>query len=109
MLHPSNFLVSFRTHTQSWLSGSLYSLIQLLGGSPFPREASIGSDRYSLTTKAAATLGAGDLEAAVKVPPGADEYEWIAVKTLDIFNEINLLLGAISDFCKLPASIMVVV
>mmetsp|Transcript_20378 Transcript_20378/g.51448 ORF Transcript_20378/g.51448 Transcript_20378/m.51448 type:complete len:224 (-) Transcript_20378:107-778(-) len=46
-----------------------------------------------------ATLGAGDLQGAVMLPEGEDKNEWLAVCTLDFFNQINLLYGAITEFC----------
>ena len=30
---------------------------------------------------------------------GEDENEWLAVNTVDFFNEINLLYGVIAEFC----------
>jgi len=33
------------------------------------------------------------------LPKGEDQKEWIAVNTVDFFNEINLLYGTISEFC----------
>jgi len=35
----------------------------------------------------------------VQLPKGEDLKEWIAVNTVDFFNEINLLYGTISEFC----------
>lgn len=48
---------------------------------------------------AKATLGTGDLASAVQLPKGEDQNEWLAVNTVDFFNEISLLYGTISDFC----------
>jgi len=48
---------------------------------------------------AKATLGSGDLASAVQLPKGEDQNEWLAVNTVDFFNEISLLYGTISDFC----------
>jgi len=45
------------------------------------------------------TLGSSDLWSQVKKPPGASEEEWLAVSTVDMFNELNLLAGAVSDLC----------
>lgn len=36
---------------------------------------------------------------AVLLPPGEDENEWLAVNTVDFFNEISLLYGTVTDFC----------
>lgn len=45
------------------------------------------------------TLGSSDLSLQVKLPPGASEEEWLAVQTVDVFNELNLLAGAVADLC----------
>jgi len=45
------------------------------------------------------TLGSQDLGQQVKLPPGASEEEWLAVCTIDFFNELNLLSGAVADLC----------
>lgn len=69
--------------------------------------------------KAKATLGSGNLRQAVILPPGEDSTlfrpplfflsfyvfvsflgnEWLAVNTVDFFNQINLLYGSITEFC----------
>ena len=33
------------------------------------------------------------------LPEGEDEHEWLAVNTVDFFNEINLLYGIVAEFC----------
>ena len=33
------------------------------------------------------------------LPPGEDLNEWLAVNTVDFFNEINLLYGIVAEFC----------
>ena len=35
----------------------------------------------------------------LELPKGEDQNEWLAVNTVDFFNEISLLYGTISDFC----------
>jgi len=45
------------------------------------------------------TLGSGDLRQAVILPPGEDANEWIAVNTVDFFEQINMLYGTITEFC----------
>mmetsp|Transcript_58024 Transcript_58024/g.92169 ORF Transcript_58024/g.92169 Transcript_58024/m.92169 type:complete len:213 (+) Transcript_58024:47-685(+) len=48
----------------------------------------------------AATLGATkDIKAIVKTPKGEKLNEWLAVNTVDFFNEISLLYGIITDYC----------
>eukprot|EP01029_Cantina_marsupialis_P008175 TRINITY_DN1944_c3_g1_i1.p1 TRINITY_DN1944_c3_g1~~TRINITY_DN1944_c3_g1_i1.p1 ORF type:complete len:228 (+),score=33.80 TRINITY_DN1944_c3_g1_i1:38-685(+) len=58
-----------------------------------------GSQREKLHRVAEATLGSGDMSIAVCLPAGENIDEWIAVNTVDFFNEINLLFGTISEFC----------
>ncbi|XP_043529924.1 MOB kinase activator 1B-like [Chiloscyllium plagiosum] len=58
-----------------------------------------GSHQYELLKHAEATLGSGNLRLAVMLPDGEDLNEWIAVNTVDFFNQINLLYGTITDYC----------
>ncbi|KAL2458874.1 Uncharacterized protein Fot_55437 [Forsythia ovata] len=47
-----------------------------------------------------ATLGSGNLREAVRrLPPGEDLNEWLAVNTVDFFNQVNLLYGTLTEFC----------
>jgi len=55
--------------------------------------------RYDLHKYAKATLGSGNLKVAVKLPEREDANEWLAVNTVDFFNQINLLYGSITEFC----------
>eukprot|EP01122_Echinamoeba_exundans_P011189 TRINITY_DN435_c0_g1_i1.p1 TRINITY_DN435_c0_g1~~TRINITY_DN435_c0_g1_i1.p1 ORF type:complete len:216 (-),score=60.46 TRINITY_DN435_c0_g1_i1:209-856(-) len=55
--------------------------------------------RYELHKQAKATLGSGNLKLAVKLPEREDINEWLAVNTVDFFNQINLLYGSITEFC----------
>jgi MOB kinase activator 1 len=48
---------------------------------------------------AKATLGSGNMRSAVVLPKGEDKDEWLAVNTVDFFNEISLLYGTITEFC----------
>eukprot|EP01084_Bolivina_argentea_P025947 48244_1 len=48
---------------------------------------------------ATATLGAGNMREAVRLPKGEDFNEWLAVNTVDFFNEISLLYGIITEYC----------
>lgn len=55
--------------------------------------------RFLLHQHAQATLGAGRLLDAVKLPPGEDLYDWLAVNVTDFFNEVSLLYGVLADVC----------
>lgn len=59
--------------------------------------------RHKLSEYAKATLGSGNMRTAVVLPKGEEKNEWLAVNTVDFFNEISLLYGTISEFCK-PSS-----
>ncbi|KAK9900455.1 Mob1/phocein [Cystobasidium minutum MCA 4210] len=59
-----------------------------------------GTQQYALKKYADATLGSGNLRQAVKLPEGEDLSEWLAVNTLDFFNQINMLYGTITEFCS---------
>jgi len=56
--------------------------------------------RYStLLMERQKTLGSVELWEQVKLPEGASENEWLAVNTIDIFNDLTLLTGALRDVC----------
>ncbi|EGS23877.1 maintenance of ploidy protein mob1-like protein [Thermochaetoides thermophila DSM 1495] len=59
-----------------------------------------GATSYQLRQYAEATLGGGSLRKVVKLPEGEDENEWLAVNLVDFYNQINLLYGAITEFCS---------
>lgn len=44
------------------------------------------------------TLG-GNLALAVQLPEGEDVNEWLAVNTVDFYNQINLLYGTLTEYC----------
>ncbi|NWZ33157.1 MOB1A kinase, partial [Brachypodius atriceps] len=85
--------------------GKLEMLLLLLSGSrsskTFKPKKNIpeGSHQYELLKHAEATLGSGNLRQAVMLPEGEDLNEWIAVNTVDFFNQINMLYGTITEFC----------
>ncbi|KAF1318265.1 Maintenance of ploidy protein mob1, partial [Globisporangium splendens] len=58
-----------------------------------------GTKRYDLHKHAQATLGNGDMRNAVAVPAGEDPNDWLAVHTVDFFNEISIIYGTIIEFC----------
>jgi MOB kinase activator 1 len=43
--------------------------------------------------------GGGNFREAVKLPEREDLNEWLAVNTVDFFNQLNLLYGSITEFC----------
>lgn len=52
----------------------------------------------TLHSYAAATLGSGDLAAAVRLPEGEDESEWLACHVVDFYNAVSLMYGT-GAFC----------
>merc|ERR1719197_490110 len=58
-----------------------------------------GTKRYELHKHAKATLGSGNLRLAVQLPEREELNEWLAVNTVDFFNQINLLYGSVTEFC----------
>ncbi|EQL02874.1 Mob1/phocein [Ophiocordyceps sinensis CO18] len=65
-----------------------------------PRAGKGGATSYQLRQYAEVTLGGGSLRKAVKLPEGEDENEWLSVNMVDFYNQINLLYGAITEFCS---------
>ncbi|KAK9381898.1 Mob1/phocein [Kockiozyma suomiensis] len=61
------------------------------------------STNFQLRQYAEATLGSGSLRHAVKLPEGEDLNEWLAVNTVDFYNQINMLYGTVTQFCS-PSS-----
>ncbi|NXL95725.1 MOB3B kinase, partial [Alectura lathami] len=59
-----------------------------------------GTQKFELHKRAQASLYSGvDLKAAVQLPRGEDENDWVAVHVVDFFNRINLIYGTICEFC----------
>lgn len=52
-----------------------------------------------LMRHAEATLGSGNLRQAVMLPEGEDVNEWVAVNTVDFFNQLTMLIGTLADHC----------
>ncbi|KAJ9533071.1 hypothetical protein QJQ45_018172 [Haematococcus lacustris] len=46
-----------------------------------------------------ATLGSGNIMAAVQLPPGEDLQEWLAVNTVDFYNAVSVLYATLGEFC----------
>lgn len=63
------------------------------------KNAPSGSKGAQLHKHIIATLGSGNLMEAVRLPPGEDLNEWMAVNTVDFFNQVNLLHGTLAEFC----------
>lgn len=63
------------------------------------KKAAPGTRRFELHQHAQATLGAGRLLDAVKLPAGEDVNDWLAVNVTDFYNEVSLLYGVLADVC----------
>ncbi|KAM7258002.1 hypothetical protein ACFE04_013743 [Oxalis oulophora] len=46
-----------------------------------------------------ASLSSGHLREAVKLPTGEDINEWLAVHTVDFYNQVHMLYLTVTDFC----------
>ncbi|KAH9372914.1 hypothetical protein HPB48_016538 [Haemaphysalis longicornis] len=57
------------------------------------KSISEGTHQYDLMKQAAATQGSGNLRLAVMLREGEDLNEWVAVDTVDFFNQIHILYG----------------
>eukprot|EP00026_Physarum_polycephalum_P017418 Phypoly_transcript_18638.p1 GENE.Phypoly_transcript_18638~~Phypoly_transcript_18638.p1 ORF type:complete len:191 (+),score=16.83 Phypoly_transcript_18638:114-686(+) len=40
-----------------------------------------------------------NIKHSVKLPPGEDVNEWIAMNTIEVYNTMNLCYGIVSEFC----------
>ena len=45
------------------------------------------------------TLGSGNMSLAVELPNGEELNEWLAVNTIEFYNEISILYGTLMEFC----------
>ncbi|CAL8104299.1 unnamed protein product [Calicophoron daubneyi] len=72
-----------------------------LGSKTFKPRKHIPEDnkQHEMLQEAAATLGSGDLRQAVRLPDGEDLHEWIAINTVDFFNQISMVYGTLVEFC----------
>ncbi|KAL6049754.1 Mitotic exit network component [Balamuthia mandrillaris] len=58
-----------------------------------------GTKQYELSQQALMTLGTGNLHLAVRLPEGVDLNEWLLVNTVDFYNQISMLYGALEESC----------
>jgi len=58
-----------------------------------------GTRTFALHERYKKTLGTDNLRAAAALPAGEDPNEWIAMKTVDLFNEVELIHGMVSEYC----------
>ena len=61
-----------------------------------PLKKSTKSNQQKLRDYTAATLGSGNMRAAVVVPEGEEKNEWLAANTLDFFDHVSLLYGLVA-------------
>lgn len=59
----------------------------------------VGSKGLTLKRHIEATLGAGNIREAVRLPPGEDLNEWLAVNTVDFYNAVSVLYSTLEEFC----------
>mmetsp|Transcript_31683 Transcript_31683/g.77257 ORF Transcript_31683/g.77257 Transcript_31683/m.77257 type:complete len:238 (+) Transcript_31683:109-822(+) len=63
------------------------------------KKKSLELSQYVQETFCQASLGTGTMKGAVVLPKGEELNEWLAVNTVDFFNEISLLYGSIAEYC----------
>ncbi|KQK21314.1 MOB kinase activator-like 1A [Brachypodium distachyon] len=63
------------------------------------KSAPAGDKGMKLKRHIDVTLGSGNLREAVCLPVGEDLNEWLAVNTVDFFNQVNILYGTVTEFC----------
>ncbi|PKU78001.1 MOB kinase activator-like 1 [Dendrobium catenatum] len=63
------------------------------------KNAPSGNKGVQLRKYIDATLGTGNIKEAVRLPPGENLNEWLAVNTIDFFNQANFLYGSLTEFC----------
>ncbi|XP_019199049.1 PREDICTED: MOB kinase activator-like 1A isoform X2 [Ipomoea nil] len=63
------------------------------------KSAPSGSKGAELQKHIHETLGSGNLREVVRLPPGEDLNEWLAVNTVDFFNQVSILYGTLTEFC----------
>jgi len=64
------------------------------------KKIKIGSKQYTLKHSLKASLGKGEhLKDCIKLPPDENKDEWIAMNTIELYNNMNLCYGIITNFC----------
>lgn len=43
------------------------------------------------------TLGSGNMRLAVELPQGEEKNEWLAVNSIEFYNEISILYGTLME------------
>lgn len=64
-----------------------------------PHQGKKRDDLSEYAKSTLSTLGSGSMADAVKLPKNEDMNEWLAVNTVDFFNEISMLYGTINEHC----------
>lgn len=64
------------------------------------RQIEKGSRGYELKKIAQMTLGSGNMDLAVELPRGEELNEWLAVNTIEFYNEISIIYGTLIEFCS---------
>jgi len=99
-IRPTSFL-GIMGRAEMVFCGLTVSFSGSKGGKTFKPVKNLpeGTRQRTLQEKMMKTLGSGNLRLAVKLPEGEDENEWIAVNTVDFFNQLNMLYGTLTEFC----------
>jgi MOB kinase activator 1 len=64
------------------------------------KKIKIGSKQYTLKHSLKASLGKGQhLKDCIKLPDDENLNEWIAMNTIEMYNNMNLCYGIVNNFC----------
>eukprot|EP00026_Physarum_polycephalum_P015928 Phypoly_transcript_16732.p1 GENE.Phypoly_transcript_16732~~Phypoly_transcript_16732.p1 ORF type:complete len:225 (+),score=31.32 Phypoly_transcript_16732:99-773(+) len=64
------------------------------------KKIKIGSKQYTLKHSLKASLGKGvHVKDCIKLPPDENLDEWIAMNTIELYNNMNLCYGIVNNFC----------
>jgi len=64
-----------------------------------PIKQHAGENGKKLSDYARTTVGNGNAHAAVQLPKGENQNEWLAVHVVDFFNEISTCYALLSEYC----------
>ena len=59
----------------------------------------LGARQRELQRRAQSTLGTGNLHDAVKLPVGEDVNEWLAIQSIEFYNEVGMVYGIVAESC----------